>query len=305
MDELDAQAAASHADEIRRRERFGFGRNWSSYSTRIGPPAIDEARRSLLKLLPVEVLPEQRLDGQSLLDAGCGSGLFSVAALQLGAQVTSFDFDPDSVRTTRRVVEFHASDPVERGMFRLQHGSVLDEGFLDGLGQFDVVYSWGVLHHTGSMWEACRLLAERVRPGGILVIALYNDVGTSNHVWHAIKRVYVGAPRLLRMFVAGVILLPIEAVALVRSLVRGSLRSYVRRWTDYGSMRGMSRWHDHLDWIGGLPYEWAAPSEVVGFFTGAGFRHVLTHPAVAWGNNEFTFVRDAADDSDGERRSSG
>jgi len=305
MDELDSQVAASHADEIRRRERFGFGRNWSNYSTRIGRPEIDEAQRSLLKLLPVEVLPEQRLDGLRFLDAGCGSGLFSVAALQLGAQVTSFDFDPDSVRTTRRVADLHASDPVERGMFLLSHGSVLDGDFLEKLGQFDVVYSWGVLHHTGSMWEACRLLAERVQPGGVLVIALYNDVGTSNRAWHAIKRVYVGAPRLLRMPVAGAILLPIETVALVRSLLRGSPSSYARRWTDYGSMRGMSRWHDHLDWIGGLPYEWAAPSEVIEFFSRAGFRHVLTLPAVAWGNNEFTFVRDPARDPDGTLSVSG
>ncbi len=305
MDELDAQVAASHADEVRRRARFGFGRNWSSYATRIGPPAIDEAQRSLLELLPVEVLPERRLDGRSLLDAGCGSGLFSVAALHLGARVTSFDFDPDSVRTTRRVADLHATEPVERGMFRLHHGSVLDEGFLEGLGQFDVVYSWGVLHHTGSMWEACRRLAERVRPGGVLIVALYHDVGWMNHVWHFIKRVYVGAPRLLRMPIAGAILLPIEAVALVRSLLSGSPRRYVHRWTRYGSMRGMSRWHDHLDWIGGLPYEWASPAEVTEFFSGAGLRHVLTRPAVAWGNNEFTFVRDPAGDSDGTPRSSG
>jgi len=304
MDELDAQVAASHADEMRRRKRFGFGRNWRNYSTRIGPPTIDEAQRSLLQLLPVEVLPDQRLDGLSLLDAGCGSGLFSVAALRLGARVTAFDFDPDSVRTTRRVADLHASGPIERGMFRLSHGSVLDEAFMEGLGQFDVAYSWGVLHHTGSMWEACRLLGERVRPGGTLVVALYNDVGWSNHVWHAIKRVYVAAPRALRMPIAGAILLPIELVALVRSLVSGSPRRYVHRWTRYGSLRGMSRWHDHLDWIGGLPYEWAATSEVIEFFARAGFRHVLTRPAVAWGNNEFTFVRGSVAGSHGAAHAS-
>jgi len=295
--DLDAEAQQAHGDELARGLRFDFGGNWSRFAESVDRAAVAEAERSLLELLPATALHDGRLDGVRMLDAGCGSGLFTVAALRLGAHVTAFDFDPNSVRTTRRMADIWSPGADTGERFTLLHGSVLDEGFLTGLGTFDVVYSWGVLHHTGSMWEACRNVARRVAPGGALVVALYHDTGWTSAVWWYLKRLYVALPRPLQPVLAGLLLIPMELVALIRALVRGAPTRYVRRWTEYRSLRGMSRWHDHLDWVGGFPYECATREEVVAFHEGEGLRHVRTVPAIAWGNNEFVFLSDAPRDA--------
>lgn len=289
---LDAAAQRAHHEELARGRRFAFGANWSRFAASVDQEAVAEAERSLLELIPVELITDgHRLDGVRFLDAGCGSGLFSLAALRLGASVVAFDFDPDSVRTTRRIVDGWMDDVTLQGRFTLLHGSVLDQAFLEALGTFDIVYSWGVLHHTGDMWTACHNAAARVGPEGALVIALYHDTGWTSTAWWFVKRVYVALPSPLQRVLAVLLLLPVELVALVRAAVRLAPAHYIRRWTAYRSLRGMSRWHDHLDWIGGFPYERASREEVIAFHTARGFRHVRTVPAVAWGNNEFTFTR--------------
>ncbi len=289
---LDAGALQAHQDELARGHRFAFGANWSRFAASVDREAVAEAERSLLELVPAErVTDGRRLDGLRMLDAGCGSGLFSLAALRLGASVVAFDFDPDSVRTTRRVVDEWTDDVTLRERFTLLHGSVLDEEFIELLGTFDIVYSWGVLHHTGDMWGACSNAAGRVGPEGALVIALYHDTGWTSTAWWYVKRLYVALPSPLQRVLAVLLLLPIELVALVRTLARLAPADYIRRWTAYRSLRGMSRWHDHLDWIGGFPYQCATREQVIAFHEARGFRHVRTVPAVAWGNNEFIFIR--------------
>jgi len=304
---LDPALAAEHGRELREGRRFRFGRNWSHYARSVDAAAIDEAERSLLGLLTASGLARgNRLDGLRFLDAGCGSGLFTLAALRLGANVVAFDFDPDSVLTTQRLIDANDTGSQSQSPpVMLLHGSVLDEDFMTGLGQFDIVYSWGVLHHTGSMWEACGRAAAAVRPGGALVVALYHDAGRMSTIWWWIKRLSARLPAPMQTLLAGLLLIPIEFFALGRSLVRLDPAGYLRRWSDYRSMRGMSRWHDHLDWVGGFPYEWAAPDEVIAFCREFGFTHRLTVDAIAWGCNEFTFVRDGhPEDADPTSRSS-
>ncbi len=297
FDGIDPNVAAAHQQEMAAGRRFGFGRNWRNFARRVDEDAITQAEESLLDLLSLERVTHGALRGLTFLDAGCGSGIFSLAALRQGAQVTAFDFDPDSVRTTRALIALHHGGD---GGGEVLHGSVLDERFLATLDEFDVVYSWGVLHHTGAMWDACRNVARRVCPGGKLVIALYADVGFVSRVWWAIKRVYVGLPSFLQIPFATLLLLPIELVALVRSLLRLDPLSYGRRWIRYRSLRGMSRWHDHLDWIGGFPYEYSSREETVEFFAALGFELERAVPAVAWGNNEFVFRRVGAVTTPGE-----
>ncbi|MDA2983871.1 MAG: class I SAM-dependent methyltransferase [Actinomycetota bacterium] len=288
FDGIDPYVAAAHQQEMAAGRRFGFGRNWRNFAQHVDADAIAQAEESLLGLLSRAHVTHGALEGTTFLDAGCGSGLFTLAALRQGALVTAFDFDPDSVVATRTLLAAHHGG---RGADAVLHGSVLDEQFLMGLGEFDVVYSWGVLHHTGAMWDACRNVARRVRSGGTLVVALYADVGPVSRLWWGIKRVYVGLPSFLQVPFAVLLLVPIEVVALVRSLVRFDPLNFVRRWTRYRSLRGMSRWHDHLDWIGGFPYEYSTREETIGFFVALGFEHERTVPAVAWGNNEFVFRR--------------
>ncbi len=147
-------------------DHYPFGANWRRYLRRLTPQRKEQARESLREFLQVE-----DLRGKSFLDIGCGSGLFSLCAHELGARrVFSFDLDPQSAACAR---ELHrrAGSPAT---WEIAEGSVLDAAFMDSLGEWDVVYSWGVLHHTGRMWDAVAAAVARVAPGGVFYLALYN-----------------------------------------------------------------------------------------------------------------------------------
>src|SRR4051812_21429253 len=186
-----ADPATAHADEVARGERFEFGENWRRFLDVLDDERIAEAERSLREMIGVD-----SLSGLTFLDIGSGSGLFSLAARRLGAErVHSFDFDPQSVACTRELRRrFFDGD----AGWTIEQGSALDEEFVAGLGDWDIVYSWGVLHHTGDMWRALDIAQSRVRPGGRLFISIYNDQGGRSALWRAIKRAYNRAPAALR-----------------------------------------------------------------------------------------------------------
>ena len=162
--------------------RFAFGANWQRFLDELDDVRIRDAEGSLKTMLGVD-----DLSGQRFLDAGCGSGLFSLAARRLGARVYSFDFDGQSVACAAHLKTRYFAGDTE---WTIEAGDVLDKGTMRGLGSFDVVYSWGVLHHTGAMWRALDNAAGMVAPGGLLFVALYNDQGWISRYWAAVKRVY-------------------------------------------------------------------------------------------------------------------
>ena len=261
--------------------RFAFGKNWRSFLSVLDDGRIEEACRSLR-----ESLQREDMAGTRMLDIGSGSGLFSLAAHRLGADVVAFDYDPDSVACTSELRRQHAT----RGDWEVMQGSVLDADFMTRLGTFDLVYSWGVLHHTGEMWRALQQATQRVAPGGTLLIALYNDQGWRSKVWWHIKRAYCSGPAG-RMLVSIVFypLFFLYALALdVRNLALPG--THMR---EYRQRRGMSIVHDWRDWLGGFPFEVATPAAVAEHL-GAEFvlqRQKLTR---GWGCNEFVFLRSPA-----------
>ena len=264
--------------------RFAFGKNWSNYLATLSPEAIEAARAGLVGLLKTP-----NLDGARFLDIGCGSGLSSLVARQQGATVTSFDYDRDSVRCTEFLRERYA--PLDSAWSVCQ-GSVLDMSFVEKLGMFDFVYSWGVLHHTGKMWEAIGNAASRVRTGGRFIIAIYNDQGHWSRIWLAIKRIYNRLPGPLRIPFVAAVMLPRELRSLAFSVLTLRPGRYLRSWTNYRRFRGMSKWHDHVDWVGGLPFEVAKPEEIIFFMRDRGFTLVgMTTCAGEIGCNEFVFDR--------------
>jgi hypothetical protein len=261
-------------------ERFAFGKNWRRFLSVLDERRIREAERSL-----TEMLGRSTLDGLRFCDIGSGSGLFSLAARRLGARVRSFDFDAASVACTSELRRrFFPNDPD----WIVESGSALDPNYLEGLGRFDVVYAWGVLHHTGAMWYAMELAAALVGPGGELYIAIYNDQGWPSRAWRVVKRTYVVLPPPLRFLVV------LPALVVLWGAV--ALRDFVRRrpfatWRNYASTRGMSPWHDLIDWVGGYPYEVARPDDVVGFYERLGFVPVRVVRRRGLGCNEFLFVK--------------
>ena len=274
---------STHAIEVAERQRFEFGENWSRFLHALDEERVARARESLCAMLEVETL-----EGRRFLDIGSGSGLFSLAARQLGARVHSFDYDPRSVACTKELRRRYFNNDPE---WTIEEGSALDPDYVQSLGQFDIVYSWGVLHHTGDMWHALANAALPVADGGKLFIAIYNDLGSRSRRWTWIKKTYNGLPRLLKSPFAAAVVAPEEAKALLRSMVLLNPGEYVQRWTRYNTNRGMSRWRDIIDWVGGYPYEFAKPEEIFEFYRERGFQLTrMKCGGVGLGCNEFVFA---------------
>jgi SAM-dependent methyltransferase len=262
--------------------RFAFGRNWRAFLSVLGEGRIEQAQISLKEMLEVD-----SLGGKSFLDAGSGSGLFSLAALRLGAaRVHSFDYDPGSVACTAELKRRYA--PGFAG-WTIEQGSVLDQDYITQLGAFDVVYSWGVLHHTGNLERAMEVVCRAVAPGGKLLIALYDDRGWASRAWLPVKRFYVSG-----RFGAAVVAAVFVPIFVLKGLLSdlGHGRNPFARYREYRKLRGMSIVHDWLDWLGGYPFEVASAERVIDFYARRGFR--LAKLKRGYGrdrNNEFVFVK--------------
>ena len=257
-------------------DRFAFGDNWKAFSQRIGPQDYEKAKASVQRLVP-------DLQGKTFLDVGCGSGLFSMAASSLGAsQVVGFDVDPASVEASRTMLDKVAAwdIAIRKDRVRFEVESILNPSLARS--PYDVVYSWGVLHHTGEMRKALEVVKDLVGPGGRLAIAIYNRHWTAP-IWKAIKWTYVKLPRFLRPLIVWPILLVKFLVAIL-----------VLRQNPFNRDRGMRYYTDIVDWVGGYPYEYASIQEIQDLVCAKGFECLRVRPArVPTGCNEFVFRRTA------------
>jgi len=264
--------------------RFEFGSNWSRYLECVDEERIKSAETSL-----IEMVGSETIAGRTFLDAGSGSGLFSLAAARLGAaRIHSFDYDRRSVATTSEMKRRFGPANVE---WTIERGDILDPQYLASLGRWDVVYSWGVLHHTGSMWTAISNACDLVADGGVLFIAIYNDQGRKTQLWTKVKRLY-SRNAIGRAVVASAFVPYWTLRGAVGDLVR--LRNPLRRYRAYKSERGMSIYHEWLDWLGGYPFEAARPEAVIRQILERGFSlRNLTTAGGGLGCNEFVFQRTA------------
>lgn len=273
-------AVAGHGAEVARGERFEFGKNWARFLGLLNEERIAQAHASLARMLGTD-----DLHGRTFVDVGSGSGLSSLVARRMGASVVSFDYDPMSVECTRELRRRYFPDDPD---WRVERGSALDAAYLGSLGTYDIVYSWGVLHHTGEMWKALDLVTRLVKPGGVLFVAIYNDQGAWSGRWTKIKRVYCSGP-VGRALVSTTFISWWVSRDLLADLVWR--RNPLRRYRDYVRSRGMSVWHDWHDWLGGYPFEYAKPEAILDFYRPRGFElHALATAGGSVGCNEFVFA---------------
>lgn len=269
--------------EVESKERFEFGKNWIDFLEKIDKERIHLAEKSLCSMLG-----EEQLRDKTFLDIGSGSGLFSLAAHNRGADVTSFDFDESSVWCTCELKKRFTPDAKN---WSVHQGSVLDNTFLSQLGQFDIVYSWGVLHHTGQMWAAIDNSARLVKKRGTYFIAIYNDEGVKSRIWWIIKYIYNRLPVVLRKLFAYSLNAVVFSLVLLKytlklkpmTILAPLLNSSVKR------PRGMSTQNDMLDWYGGLPFEFANYDALITYVENKGFEFQHGNRATSIGCHELIF----------------
>ena len=261
-------------------KRCKFGRNWAKYAS-----LVDEARVQKAELHLQERFGLDELRG-NFLDIGSGSGVFSAAATRLGAIVTAFDYDLDSVATTNLVLNAFADS---KNVKLIRQGDILDNYWISSITDSNYIYSWGVLHHTGSLWKALSQIADNAKTGCIFVTAIYNDLGEESIKWTRLKKLYVN-------------LVPMRPLLLAYSWykfwARQQLRSLrtgtdpFKSWREYSiDSRGMSAWFDLIDWAGGYPFEVSTPKKMEEFMSQKGWlcEAIWTNSGI--GNNEFRFVK--------------
>lgn len=264
---------------------FSFGKNWQDFLKALDDERIENAKISLVDFLG----GEEKIKDKTFVDIGCGSGLFSLAAYKLGAaKVVSVDVDEFSVACTNHLRE-KEKNPQN---WEIKQGSALDESFIKSLGQFDIVYSWGVLHHTGDMYSALKNVSSLINPEGVFYLAIYNrnknrlKEGTSN-LWIRIKRTYNESSFIVKKVMEYVYIVYFFMGSLLM------LRNPLKQIKEHGSDRGMNWYNDVIDWLGGHPYEFAGPDEIINFF---GKRNILCKKLIyreGIGCNEYLLKRSA------------
>jgi 2-polyprenyl-6-hydroxyphenyl methylase/3-demethylubiquinone-9 3-methyltransferase len=262
-------------------ERFSFGKNWKNFLTTLNEERIIEAENSLKNSLGLE-----SLKGFRFFDVGSGSGLFSLAAYRLGADVTSFDYDIDSVNCTRFLREKFAS---ESDRWNVTQSSVLDPEFLNTFGQFDIVYSWGVLHHTGDMYRAFENVSKSVKPGGYLFISIYNDQGGVSRRWKWLKKTYVNSGAFVQSLIIAYTFIKLWIIIMTKDFLKTG--NPFKSWMSYKINRGMSAYYDVVDWAGGYPFEVATPAAIFNFFKNRNYNLEYMKTLNGSGCNEFVFKK--------------
>jgi 2-polyprenyl-3-methyl-5-hydroxy-6-metoxy-1,4-benzoquinol methylase len=243
--------------------RFGFGKNWLDFIQK----NFEGEKVQIAKGHILSFMEKENLNGLTFLDIGCGSGIHSIAALDAGAaSVHGFDYDQNSVLATKWI-QNQIGCPKN---WTVEQGSVLDSEYLSKLPEYDLVYSWGVLHHTGEVWTAIENAAAKVKTGGQFYIALYSSdapMYETPEFWLNVKRRYVSSGWVVRRLMD---LWYVWRFDMQKDLKNFS--SFRVKMREYKHKRGMSVFTDIRDWLGGWPMEFVGDQETINFCESLGLK---------------------------------
>lgn len=258
------------------KERFEFGLNWTKYINAITNKEIREAEKHLKEWFPKEYNFKEKY----FLDVGSGSGLFSLAARRLGAKVYSFDYDLNSVECTRKLKDKYFKNDND---WIIEQGDILNKDYVESIikstkfgeksteRKFDIVYSWGVLHHTGNMKRALDnvdlFVNKEDGKEAFLFISIYNDQGSKSIKWRRIKKIYNKSSKYLKMLL-------IVLVAIYCRGFRGAAKVFYSHFFVKKNVlrsRGMDAYTDLIDWVGGYPFEVSSPEKIFKIYKDKGY----------------------------------
>lgn len=205
---------------------FAFGKNWLSFAKKaVTKEKIDSGRVHFRNLCAAI-----NFQNKSFLDIGYGQGLALFYAAELGANVSGIDPDIQNIAAVKELKKYFDTNLSVEPI----NDSILNERFVKSSEDpgFDVVYSWGVLHHTGNLNSAIHNSIRLTKKDGFLVLAIYNR-HWSSQIWKVIKWLYVVSPPTFKEFLILFFYLPLK------------IATWVFVGKSHGnSMRGMDFYHD-------------------------------------------------------------
>jgi 2-polyprenyl-6-hydroxyphenyl methylase/3-demethylubiquinone-9 3-methyltransferase len=261
-------------DERKLSTHFEFGKNWKLFLEGLDEKKINEAIKDIENFIGVGGVV-----GKSFTDIGCGSGLSSLAAYKLGASsVYSYDIDPLNIENVKSLISKYKNK--KSFDWRADVKSIVENEDVKTFKKTDIVYAWGVLHHTGDMWSAISNSASLVEGGGLLYLMLYRDAKLA-HIWKIIKKYYVNSSSPIKFIMRNAF----AVIQIIGIIAKG--KNPVKSIKNYGiNSRGMSWYTDSTDWIGGYPFEYAEAEEVINYLKPLGFELIKIYPYISkksWG----------------------
>jgi SAM-dependent methyltransferase len=151
-----------------------FGFEWNAHKrTQLDNEFRNESEITLKQKTGLSL---EEVQGKLVLDAGCGMGRFADVVSRWGAKVVGVDIS--------RAVDAAFENIGKRPNVSIMQADLFALPFRDN--SFDIIYSVGVLHHTPDCEGAFRSLVKYLKPGGRIVVWLYDR----NIVWGRMAQLY-------------------------------------------------------------------------------------------------------------------
>ena len=257
-------------NDKREDNNFSFGKNWLHFiQNNINDSVIESSRIDIIKWFDVK--------DKSIIDIGCGSGLSSLIFNNEKAKyIYSFDYDINSVDSTLLLKN---KQKIINNDWVIKQGNILDTDYIKSLGKFDIVYSWGVLHHTGDLWKAIKNAIYL--SNDLIMLSLYSNIANYDNDFTA-KQNYNKFNELEKKK---------NIADYVMTVKQSSKKNEeILNWNT-PSKRGMNKYNDIIDWVGGFPYEVCSTKQINQFMEENGFILIQKYDPVQQACHEWLFKK--------------